>query len=427
VRFADRLVARTKNGPTNFRVGREKPSPAADRPDTGRTRAEVLGQLALLLQVRVRPSDTLVEQVLAMGSLSGVHPPAQMLFLETLRDLGPPGIELLETVAADRSVEPALRGRALALLPPAERGSLAVEILQSGEESDEAKIYAVEVLGVDGHHRLRELAVPLLADCAEVGEAPASPERRYLWLSLLRALERHGLLETADLLPLLARVAAARNDRSSVSEMIEGMVERLVADTAAGISRGKLRERIDEILAPVVEHGMNDLITSKTVGAARDHVVRQLQGLRGRRNDTAYHGLVAETVLRYLLGFRVDPAIGNNAVFAPIVLLEEEILLALGRSGSPAAATALATFLQEQSDNPFRAHACLALGATGSRELARHLVPYLVDEDGFVGFCAYESLRHLTGQDFWADWMYGELGERGAAAEQWFRWTNRRR
>ena len=164
VRFADRLVARTKNGPTNFRVGREKPSPAADRPDTGRTRAEVLGQLALLLQVRVRPSDTLVEQVLAMGSLSGVHPPAQMLFLETLRDLGPPGIELLETVAADRSVEPALRGRALALLPPAERGSLAVEILQSGEESDEAKIYAVEVLGVDGHHRLRELAVPLLAD-----------------------------------------------------------------------------------------------------------------------------------------------------------------------------------------------------------------------------------------------------------------------
>ena len=44
---------------------------------------------------------------------------------------------------------------------------------------------------------------------------------------------------------------------------------------------------------------------------------------------------------------------------------------------------------------------------------------------GFVRFCAYEALRQLTGSDFWADWLYGDAGERGAAAQQWFRCCSR--
>jgi hypothetical protein len=38
-----------------------------------------------------------------------------------------------------------------------------------------------------------------------------------------------------------------------------------------------------------------------------------------------------------------------------------------------------------------------------------------------VRFCASEALRQLTGKDVWADWLYGDLAERGAAAQDWFR------
>jgi hypothetical protein len=51
------------------------------------------------------------------------------------------------------------------------------------------------------------------------------------------------------------------------------------------------------------------------------------------------------------------------------------------------------------------------------------LLPLLLDAEPFVRFCAYESLRRLSGKDVAIDWMYGPSAERFDAAEEYRRWS----
>ena len=94
-------------------------------------------------------------------------------------------------------------------------------------------------------------------------------------------------------------------------------------------------------------------------------------------------------------------------------MLREEIAHHLGVLD---AGEALVEFLRAHPRSPVRAHAALALGMVQRLQHARHLVPLLRDADGFTRFCAYESLRHLTNRDIWADWMYGDPAVRNVAA-----------
>jgi HEAT repeat protein len=102
------------------------------------------------------------------------------------------------------------------------------------------------------------------------------------------------------------------------------------------------------------------------------------------------------------------------------VLLEEEILLALGRCGEPMAIELLLNVLANPL-NRHRAAACLALGMVGRKGAEATLARFLLDGDPWVRFCAALSLAHLTGDAPKVDWMYAAPAVRSAAAEDWLR------
>jgi HEAT repeat protein len=107
----------------------------------------------------------------------------------------------------------------------------------------------------------------------------------------------------------------------------------------------------------------------------------------------------------------------ETAEFHARVPLEEEVLLALGRTGEPAAIEALAGFL-ENRQNDLRPFACLALGATGERAAAVHAAPFLMDPDPFTRWCAYLALSHLLDIEVPIDWMQAPEAERHAASQR---------
>jgi HEAT repeat protein len=152
-----------------------------------------------------------------------------------------------------------------------------------------------------------------------------------------------------------------------------------------------------------------------------------MSGLKGHKGDFLYKNNVSSAILHYLLGFKMAFTLRDRAQFKPLVLLEEEILFALGRTKSKEAGEALAKFLDDHPKSALRPHAGLALGVCGQVAHAKKLLPLLADEYGFTRFCAYESLRHLTAKDFWVDWMYGKVEERVAAAEQYLKCLNKKR
>ena len=88
----------------------------------------------------------------------------------------------------------------------------------------------------------------------------------------------------------------------------------------------------------------------------------------------------------------------------------------------PEAVAALTRFLENRA-SAHRSIAALALGLAGDPPAAAALVPLLQDPEPFTRLCAYESLRHLTGQDHFADWLRGPAEERAAAAERYAQWT----
>ncbi|MCB9871532.1 MAG: hypothetical protein H6836_07610 [Planctomycetes bacterium] len=442
--FAKNIALRAGSRPEQFQVA-EHGGTKPDAPDTPRMRGEIMHQLALFLQARVgKAGNSAAKKVLAMvqkpgaapkrpprgprgrpvarrtsypnTSMSGVQPPAQMLFLETLKLLGDPGQDALAQIAADSTVDPVLRGHALTQLSWSRRGEIAAEIMDRG--STEAKIYAIEVLANDSHATLEKTCRKLLKDAARASSRPA-PELRYLWLQALKALDRRGLLSTADVLALMPLPSAKEAGNDKLQDEAKARIQQLVASVAKGLSARALAKAIDDLLDWVFANGLNPRLARLDRRQVEDQVRKRLEGLRSRRTDKSVQARIANSLLVYLTGFRLGVSLQDRAEFRPVVLLEEEILLALGRTRTKEAGDALARFLDEKQGNRLRAHAALAVGMLGKLEFARHLVPVLSDPDGFTRFCAYESLRHLTRRDVWADWMYGDETARSLAATQY--------
>ncbi len=463
-KFARRIARSAHARPERFRVKNDA-RVRADIPDGAKARGEIMEQLARLLQVRLDPKHKIAgpfllglvsegrrrgkagprgprgggagiggrrgmprrEPVYPNTSLKKVHPPVQLLLLETLRLLDDKGEAALEWVGTDRNTEPPLRGHALAQLGFLKRGPLVASILDSEDESPEMKIYALEILNNDGHERIKELGLALLEECGEAEAGKGKPEERYLWLQALRALGKRRMLKTEDVLPLLKHVEVRKLAKDSIQRRIRDLVVRMVNDGASGKGRRSLGKQLNAILDLVIKHKINPRVTADKRDEARQKVESRMAGLKGHKGDAIYKNNVSSRVLQYLLGVKVGFTLRDRTQFKPVVLLEEEILFALGRTRSKEAGEALAKFLDDFPESALRAHACLAVGMNGQMAQAQKLLPMLAGDDGFTRFCAYEALRHLCARDIWADWMYGEIGERAAAAEQYVRCVNDRR
>ena len=434
----------------DFAVRAATLGPGPDNADPAEMRGEILAQLALILRVRLEPTDeALRRELLAWrealplparpagghaaffpthtnDSLRRVHPPVRFLYLATLGELGEEGAQALAETARDRRTEPALRGYALGRLSAGTRVEASRAILADLTESAEMRVQALEVAAAAHHPDLPALCRAVLAETAALEPGGGKAEERYLGLAALRALGRRGALALADLKPLLAHV---KSDRSAFGTLPEELLEsarELVALAAAGAQRIELERSIEAMLAVAVRHGINAEIGADTRGRDERALLELVASARAHASDPGFLEGAARSVLDYLLGYASARPERARGEFEPAVALEEEILLALGRTGEAGALELLLSVLGNRQ-NRHRAAACLALGILGRPGAERTLVSFLLDGDPFVRLCAYRSLKQLTGKDVAIDWMYGTLDQRSAGAEEYLAWLLERR
>lgn len=442
VTFAEQILTIVRKAPDHFGVPREPSAPVADRADVARHRGEVMAQLALIALARADKSTERTKALLELlqpqasarrlnAGMGSIHPPAMMAFVEVLPWLGAAGQQTLERIADSQDVEEILRATALRLMPARERSRRATRWIEGAAHRPALAAFALDLLRRTGHDDLEALCRTVLGRARrfDPGDEVPAIERQLTRLAL-ETLGERAWLTSDELVGWISWVERSRHGtdpdsvgaRREVMAAIDALVEKAAKDL-----RSVRREDVDAILHVVVTHRLNPAITEGTRAANRDYVAGQLEGLKGHRADRRYKQLVRTELARYLIGGVPTANQADRSKFEPIVPLEDTVLVRLGRIGDEPAVAALRAFLLEQTDNPHRAVACLAAGITADRSLCQPLTRRLLDEDPFVRYCAYRALRQLTGQDYFADWFYGEAAERGAAASRYFSWAARNR
>jgi HEAT repeat protein len=411
----------------------------ADRPDGRTQRARVLSQLALVVRTGLDPLDAeLQTRVLELlnpadvgdplqpsaewlntASLSRVESPVRHAYLDLLERMDTAGRAPLVQIVEDPGLDAALRGYALSRLPWGERGPRVVQLLDEGANAL-LRIHALQLADRDDHPALDRIATLELERCAALPSGLGSPEQRYLCLASLRALGSRGRLKAADVLPLLHHAASPREAFGDFPDRLRVRVEEAVRD-AASSNKTTNRNAAEALLELVRSAGANPALEETSREALLSELTKALVSARAHKNDVVFLELAVKRMLELLLGYPQPGWSRELAEFRPEVLLEEEILLALGRTAEPEAVVALQQLLENRKSR-LRAVTCLALGIAGDPSAASHLAPYLMDTDGFTRWCAYRSLSHLSGIELPIDWMYGQKEARyQAAQEMWKR------
>ena len=441
VAFADEVSGACARLPRAWRRDAPAPTVLPDALDPPEQRATVLAQHALLLRQRCRPDDPGVRaELLALldqnelpswaseatarglqryvGSrLARVVPSARFLFVEGLAWVGDPSARALLLVAEDPRVEEALRGHALGRLPAELRADRLAEVLARRDEDPALRLQAFGLLEREGDARLAELAHALLRECAAQAPGAAAPELRYLFLSAVRALDERRELRAEELVPLLDHVRAPLQRAGDLPARLEELIGRAADLAAGGAKLDLVREAVGEVVEVALAAGINPDLTEDTRRELRELVLGQLAGLRARPGDVEYRGLVVRTAVGKLLGTPLPLPNRLQGEFLPAVPLEEEIVLALGRTRAPMAVEHLAALLGERASR-LLPHVALAVGMAGQPSLAPRLAQLLLDERPLVRFCAAEALASLTGVAEDVDWMFAPGPERFAAAER---------
>jgi hypothetical protein len=359
-------------------------------------------------------------------SLRRIHPPVRFLYLATLAEVGEAGVKALVEVAGDRRTEPALRGYALRQLPPLAGAPLARAIVADVTEEAEMRAQALEAVESAGQAELVPLCRALLAETAALEPGGGKAEQRFLGLAAVRALSRRRALKAADLQPLLAHVQAERSAFGTLPEELRESARALVQLAVAGAQRTELEASVESMLAVAVRHAVNANITAETKVRDQKAILGLVAGAPAHATEPEVLEQMAQSVLDYLLGYPEARTPRAPGEFEPVVALEDEVLLALGRTGEPAALELLLSVLGNRK-NTHRAAACLALGMLGRPGAERTLASFLLDGEPFVRMCAYRSLKQLTGKDVAIDWMYGAPAERAKGAEEYLAWLLARR
>ena len=422
-----------------FQVGTPASGPQPDRPDTGGLRGEILAQLGLLLDLHCSAEAKDLAQLqdimkgprtarrgAARRSPANCWPPVQLPLVETLARLGEPGLTLLRATVDDGSCDPVVRVAALSQLPGSERDAVAERLLTAPAATtpSELRLAAVQVLDLDGGAALLDGGRTILRDAARTQPDLATTSQRSLWLAVVQALDRRSALRADDLLPLLDHVRQAPRHGAGATAALRtevlALAEKLVADVSRRLRGKALDARVAELVDLVIASRTDRRITPTSRDATLQYVRGLLAELPKQRGNAPYQATVVRAVADYLVPDQSMELLAGRGEVHAVVPFEEAVLLALGHTQDPTAVQAIAALLA-RPDLTRRSAACLAAAATGDRTLLQPLLRALLDDDGFVRFCAYEALRHLTGRDVWADWMYGDAAERGAAAQMWFR------
>jgi HEAT repeat protein len=120
-------------------------------------------------------------------------------------------------------------------------------------------------------------------------------------------------------------------------------------------------------------------------------------------------------------GFNPTQGLWQAEFNAPDALLETA-LIELGRLRKPESVSVISEVL-DNKECPARAEACLALGAIAVKPAVDRLVAALEDEDGWVRFMAYRTLKDLSGADHFCDWIYDSAEKRAPQVAEWKKWA----
>jgi hypothetical protein len=124
----------------------------------------------------------------------------------------------------------------------------------------------------------------------------------------------------------------------------------------------------------------------------------------------------------------------QRRLFSSRVPFLEIVAVELGRTGHKRAVRELLGVLESEG-LPGRGEAAIGLGnAAKSKRALFGLLEALNDHDPWVRLMAYRALRFATGEDYFADWLYGTAADRSSAVAKYrrfildtTRWKGRKR
>ena len=110
----------------------------------------------------------------------------------------------------------------------------------------------------------------------------------------------------------------------------------------------------------------------------------------------------------------------NISVYPPLL---ESAILELGRTGDEKAVSLFIEILKADMPNG-SPEAALALGVHRTKEVVSTLISTLRDcPQGWTRFCAYRSLKNLSGEDFFCDWIFGSESTRESEIAEYEEWA----
>lgn len=441
---------RLRANPAAFRPERPAPTAQPDFPDPSDLRARLLLQRVLLLRLHVDPLGRgTAQRVLAMrtrGSgdefawrqregfgnapVRGLAPAVRLEAIAALAPLGDEGLAFVREVAADAGTDPALRAAAAQRLPWDERGATWSAWVRDPELDPGLRASALERLFAERRPEAALRARELVAAFAvqEVG-GPSGADRA-LCLAALGALGERGLADVEELSALLPHVAGDAAPSTALDRL------RVLVRALVGAAASRDEERAQRLLGEVMDYACEHRLEPRIV-EEREHrslwlstAVRELTRTRGRAApEPEVLESVAQALSESLVGHALSRREPKPVAFVAPVPLEEAAVVALGRAAATAggevrerAVDELAALLEDER-SPHRPAIALALGHTRAPRAAPPLAELLLDPDPFVRLCAYEALRSLTGEDWFADWLRGPRADREAAAERYRAWS----
>ncbi len=116
-----------------------------------------------------------------------------------------------------------------------------------------------------------------------------------------------------------------------------------------------------------------------------------------------------------------DPDITKCRITVHPALLET-LLVECGRGAGEKAVDLLVKILKDRAKPAGRAEAALALGGIGGKPAVEALLATLEDPDGWVRYCAYLSLKHLSAQEYFTDWIFASAAQCKTAADKYRAW-----
>jgi hypothetical protein len=418
----------------------------ADLPDPPGARWLQIEQLALIGLIRTSPPDADLEGELSgwmardlavpernprfqnapswgrlASRLGGVAPVAQFDYLEALDRSGGSGAQILAEIVNNTGFGISARNYALRLLPPSRQATIAREWLGPESKAELGlQASALDLLDQLDDADILQFTNEFMARHSKQVPSTMSSTRRIAVAIAIRILQSRNtgtetLVEFARF--LAPAKAVVEDDLAQWRDAITRIVDLAGSKVAERVVRDAAVEIVDRIYNKV--RTAADAASPNWRQDALQFLLQSIRSYRLKLGQSGSREATIETVLQYFSQFRTaGPAGTPSSSVTSDIPLEDIALLALGRSKDPRGLALLRMLLTADGFQHVAA-TCWALGCGRDRAAAKSIHGFLLDSDPFVRYCAYRALKSITGQDFFADWLQGNMFDMAEAAKKY--------